>query len=122
MGKVVSLKALPTPTRRIVIVAGLVALVAACGPVHFSDVEGAPKDRASDPFQAPDDAPPTGSKWEGRDVKGECGRTYRAWVLVDEVCGASDSPATPMRSRLRCSATGPWSVKRFTPLTEVRFG
>src|SRR5262249_21170154 len=65
---------------------------AGCGPLHFADAMGAPDDGATDPFGGPTGAPPTGTKWQGVDVGGDCGRTYRAWVLVDEVCGMTDDP------------------------------
>ncbi len=45
------------------------------------------------PPVAPSDPPPTGSKWQGIEVTGECGRTKLAFVLVDEVCGGTDDPA-----------------------------
>ncbi len=41
----------------------------------------------------PSDPPPTGSKWQGVEVEGACGRLGIAWVLVDEVCGGTDDPA-----------------------------
>jgi len=42
---------------------------------------------------APQDPPPTGSKWQGVEVDGNCGRTSLGWVLVDEVCAGTDDPA-----------------------------
>ncbi len=42
---------------------------------------------------APAEPPPTGNKWQGIQVTGDCGRTTLAYVLVDEVCGGTDDPA-----------------------------
>jgi hypothetical protein len=42
---------------------------------------------------APSEPPPTGSKWAGIEVEGECGGLTLAWVAVDEVCGSTDDPA-----------------------------
>jgi hypothetical protein len=45
------------------------------------------------PPAPPSQPPPTGSKWEGIEVTGECGRTWLSYVLVDEVCGGTDDPS-----------------------------
>jgi hypothetical protein len=60
-------------------------------PSPVSDVRGAP-DGGLGPPPAPDEAAPTGSKWAGVDVEGDCGRIVRRWTLVDEVCGLTDAP------------------------------
>lgn len=73
----------------------LVPLLAACGGGadgggSGGGLEGPPDNQG--PPSAPTDPPPTGSKWQGVDLTGECGRTKLAFVLVDEVCGGTDDP------------------------------
>jgi hypothetical protein len=53
---------------------------------------GAPQDPGI-PGTPPSTPPPTGGKWVGVEVEGDCGRTSIAWVVVDEMCGATDDPA-----------------------------
>ncbi len=63
---------------------------ASCSSMGFGDVQGAPDDQGIP--SPPGEAPPTGSKWQGVEVEGECGGTTLAWVLVDEVCGGTTDP------------------------------
>ncbi|MBL9026011.1 MAG: hypothetical protein JNL21_27715 [Myxococcales bacterium] len=73
---------------------GLVLLpLLACGGLAdpSGGVDGPPDDQG--PPTAPTEPPPTGSKWAGIELTGECGRTTLAYVLVDEVCGGTDDPA-----------------------------
>ncbi len=70
----------------------LLPLLAACGDgADYGGQADAPDD--SGPPGPPSTPPPTGSKWQGVEVTGECGRTKLAFVLVDEVCGGTDDPA-----------------------------
>lgn len=55
-----------------------------------SDAMGAPEDQGIP--GPPGDPPPTGGKWEGVEVEGECGRVGIAWVVVDEVCAGTGEP------------------------------
>ncbi|MFO0565688.1 MAG: hypothetical protein U0263_08500 [Polyangiaceae bacterium] len=44
------------------------------------------------PTSPPTSPAPTGSKWKGVEVTGDCGRSTLAWVLVDEMCADTDDP------------------------------
>lgn len=44
------------------------------------------------PTSPPTSPAPTGSKWKGVVVEGDCGRSTLAWVLVDEMCADVDDP------------------------------
>lgn len=52
-------------------------------------VQDAPPE--TEPPQPPDSLPPTGQVWEEVVVDGECGHQTISWVLVDEMCGATDA-------------------------------
>jgi hypothetical protein len=52
---------------------------------------GAPADPGL-PSTPPSTPAPTGSKWEGVEVEGDCGRLSIAWLLVDEMCGGVNDP------------------------------
>jgi hypothetical protein len=78
-------------TRTLRLIGSACALcVAACNGLDASDVTGAPP--AQGIPSPPGQAPPTGSKWEGVEVEGECGGMTLAWVLVDEICGGTADP------------------------------
>lgn len=58
---------------------------------YGSDAFSGPSDPGV-PSTPPSTPPPTGSKWQGVEISGDCGRTSLAWVLVDEMCGGTDDP------------------------------
>lgn len=60
-----------------------------CGPFYFRDVQDAPPE--TDPPQPPEELPPTGQIWEEVVLDGQCGKQTIAWVLVDEMCGATSA-------------------------------
>jgi hypothetical protein len=70
-----------------------VVLTAACGPMDFGPASGVSDAPDWDgPPGPPGEDAPTGTKWEGVEVNGACGRISLAWVLVDEVCGGTEDP------------------------------
>lgn len=77
--------------RGVVFLCGAVSLVAlGCGDMGLDGAGGG--FNGSVGTGGPTDPPPTGNKWEGVEVVGECGRKSLAYVLVDEVCGGVDDP------------------------------
>lgn len=74
--------------RRLGLGVASVLVAAACGDFG-GGVAGAPE--FTPPGGPPGDAP-TGSKWQAVEVEGNCGRLSLQWVLIDEVCGATDAP------------------------------
>lgn len=67
-----------------------VSMLSGCGAADAGGGSGPPDPGI--PTSPPTTPAPTGSKWKGVEVQGDCGRSTLAWVLVDEMCADVDDP------------------------------